>query len=347
MDALSRPTAGITALRTIPFVDAPSGPVQLAELRAASLPSLLAIAKETLPEAAIRWGDGLSRRWLARSASPYGQDVARVERLLQVPGAYVLNLNYEWACTTGCHPRDGQNAMTLYRTLDWPLRLGAEIVVARHVTPLGAYLNITWPGFVGLLTAVAKGRFAAAINQGPMSFSFDRFGLGLPLDWCVNRIRVWRQRAIPPTHLLRQVFETCGTFAEAKEYLRTTPVAAPVFFTLTGMHPGEGCIIERRENDAVLHEGANVTANHWLNDRFRGRPRPIHSLERRAKLLELLPGAKQPFDWLQPPVLNHLTRLACEMNAAEGSLIVQGWDGPVPQTVVLTCDTASRPVSKP
>ncbi|HVI87610.1 MAG TPA: hypothetical protein VM659_04870 [Dongiaceae bacterium] len=339
MDAPARPTANMPALRTIPFIDAPSGPVQLAELRAASLQPLLAIAKETLSATTIRWGDRLSRRWLARSASPYRRDVESVERLLQVPGAYVLNLNYEWACTTGCHPRDGLAAMTLYRTLDWPLRLGAEVVVARHETPHGPYLNVTWPGFVGLLTAVAKGRFAAAINQGPMTYSFDRFGLGLPIDWCVNRIRVWRQRALPPTHLLRQVFETCRTYAQAKERLLTTPVAAPVFFTLTGTHPGEGCIIERRENDAVLHEGANVTANHWLNDQFHGRPRPIHSLDRREKLLELMPRATETFDWLQPPILNRLTRLACEMNAGVGSLVAQGWDGTVPQTTILACDT--------
>lgn len=339
MDVPVRETASITALRTIPFIDAPAGPAQLAELRADTLRPLLAIARETLPELTIRYGDRLSRHWLARSASPYRADVATVDRLLQTPGAYVLNLNYEWACTTGCHPRDGSEAMTLCRTLDWPLRLGAEVVVARHETACGSYLNITWPGFVGLLTAVAQGRFAAAINQAPMGYSFGRFGLGLTLDWCVNRFRVWRQRAIPPTHLLRQVFETCSSYDTAKERLLTTPVAAPVFFTLTGTRPGEGCVIERREHDAVLHDGANVTANHWLNDRFRGRPRPLHSLDRRARLLELLPGVTQPLDWLQPPVLNRLTRLACEMNAASGSLVVQGWDGTVPQTAVLACNT--------
>lgn len=339
MDTPGTPAATQTALRTIPFIDAPTGPVQLAELQAASLQPLLAIAKETLSATTIRWGDRLSERWLARSASPYRRDVESIEHLLQVPGAYVLNLNYEWACTAGCHPRDGSDAMTLYRTLDWPLRLGGEVVVARHMTPQGPYLNITWPGFVGVLTAVAKGRFAAAINQAPMAYSLGRFGLGVSVDWCVNRVRLWRQHAMPPTHLLRQVFETCSSYDQAREHLLATPVAAPVFFTLTGTGPGQGCVIERREEDAILHEGTNVTANHWLTDRFHGRPRPIRSRDRRAKLLELLPAAKQPLDWLQPPILNRLTRLASEMNAATGSLVVQGWDGPVPQTAVLTCDT--------
>ncbi|HEX9448381.1 MAG TPA: hypothetical protein VF920_10375 [Dongiaceae bacterium] len=58
--------------------------------------------------------------------------------------AYVLNLNYEWACTTGYHPRPGGAGMALYRTLDWPLRLGGAVVVGRHQTSHGPYLNVTW-----------------------------------------------------------------------------------------------------------------------------------------------------------------------------------------------------------
>ena len=34
--------------------------------------------------------------------------------------------------------------------------------------PAGEFFNITWPGFVGALTAMAPWRFAAAINQAPL-----------------------------------------------------------------------------------------------------------------------------------------------------------------------------------
>jgi len=215
------------------------------------------------------------------------------------------------------------------------LRLGADVVVARHDTLCGSYVNVTWPGFIGLLTAVAPGRFAAAINQGPIDYSFERVSLGLPVDWCVNRFRVWRRRYLPPTHLLRQVFETCRSYDEAKAKLMTTPVAAPVFFTLTGPSPGQGCVIERRATEAILHEGPEVTGNHWINDRFHGRPRPIRSHDRREKLQQLLPEVAAPLDWVQAPVLNRLTRLACEMNAATGSLVLQGWESMAPATRIF------------
>jgi hypothetical protein len=320
----------------IPVIDAPGGPLQLAEMTAGRLPSLLDLVHETLSPRFMALSDKLSRAWLHRSVSPYQHEIDSVARLLPMPGAYVLNLSVEWACTSGCYQRSDSAGMTLYRTLDWPLRLGGAVIVGRHQTELGPYLNVTWPGFIGLLTALAPQRFAAAINQGPMTYSFGRFGLGLPIDWCVNRIRIWRQRALPATHLLRQVFETCATYEEARDRLLTTPISAPVFFTLTGAKPGQGCIIERRESDGILHEGSGATGNHWLTTKYHGRPRPIRSHDRQQKLLEMLPQIKGGLDWVEPPVLNDLTRLACEMNAGTGRLVVQGWHGPVPQTRILS-----------
>jgi hypothetical protein len=34
--------------------------------------------------------------------------------------------------------------------------------------PAGEYYSVTWPGYVGTLTALAPDRFAAAINQAPL-----------------------------------------------------------------------------------------------------------------------------------------------------------------------------------
>lgn len=323
-------------LVAIPVIEAPDGPVQLARMKADSLLPILAIAHEILPRFLLGWADRLSQSWLRRSLSPYRAEIDAVADLLPERGAYMLNLNFEWACTAGCHRPPHSNGMTLYRTLDWPLRLGGAVVAARHQTKHGAYLNVTWPGFIGVLTAMAPQRFAAAINQGPMAYSFGHVGAGMLIDWFVNRIRLSHQRALPPTHLLRQVFETCGSYAEAKQKLLTTPVCAPVLFTLTGTHPDEGCIIERRENDGVVHEGSGAVANHWLTQHFHGRPRPIRSHDRHQKLLDLLPTLEGGLDWVQPPILNMLTRLACEMNAADGTLVVQGLHGVDPQTEILT-----------
>ncbi len=32
----------------------------------------------------------------------------------------------------------------------------------------------------------------------------------MPLDWALNRGRVWRAAGLPPAHLLRHAFETCA-----------------------------------------------------------------------------------------------------------------------------------------
>ena len=70
-----------------------------------------------------------------------------------------------------------------------------------------------------------------------------------PCDLALNALRTWGIRSIPPDHLLREVFETCKTFGEARHRLETTPIARPAIFVLAGCRPGERCVIERTEND--------------------------------------------------------------------------------------------------
>ena len=79
----------------------------------------------------------------------------------------------------------------LRRTLDWPFPgLGRLVEVARQRGAAGDFLSVTWPGFAGLLTAVAPGRFAASINQAPM-----RRRTRVPLA-AVARLRAERHRSL-------------------------------------------------------------------------------------------------------------------------------------------------------
>ena len=50
----------------------------------------------------------------------------------------------------------------------WWSACSGLVEVARQRGVAGDFLSVTWPGFAGLLTAVAPGRFAASINQAPM-----------------------------------------------------------------------------------------------------------------------------------------------------------------------------------
>ena len=224
--------------------------------------------------------------------------------------------------------------------------------------PAGEFNSITWPGYVGCLTAIAPKRFAAAINQAPM-WRRTKHPWLRPYDLALNAMRTWRIPFIPPDHLLRHVFEVAGSFSEARRRLEETPVARPVIYTLVGCAQGERCVIERTEEGFQTREEETGAANDWLRSMppWEARMRPdvifTRSYEEaaensRARRTQLAawPGsiARGGFDWVRPPVLNPYTRLAAEMCPATGTLRVAGYEGAqgrdFAEPVTLTCEVA-------
>jgi hypothetical protein len=306
----------------IPLIDlGASGPLRLLERELPRAHALLALARRRHGRPLLRLGDRVSRAWLRRADNPYHHEILAVAEILGAPGAIMLNMSFEWGCTSGAAPDPTGRGNRLMRVLDWPIEgLGRHVVVARHEAPAGPYFDVTWPGAVGVLNAMAPGRFAAAINQAPMI----RHGLTMPGDWAKNRIAVWRSRALPPAHLLRHVFSTAADFAAAKEMLIHTPIALPALFILSGTKTEEGCVIERLENRAFVHDGAVACANEWLSPGLHGRSRGRDNRRRRDMLTRIQPAAAEHFAWLAPPILNHRTRLALKANAARGQLTLLG-----------------------
>ena len=334
--AVRAPGAGAKrALPGIPLFDiGEGGPVALIERAPAQLGRLLRGCERQYGTVVLRVGDAISRRWLERTGNPYRDEIAAIARRIGRPGPTMLNLSFEWSCTcgVGADPADGGGSRLL-RTLDWPTpALGASVVVARQEGPAGAYYNITWPGFVGVLTAMAPGRFSAAINQPPM----HRVSSFLYLDWMIGRRVLWRNCNLPPAHLLRRVLDTCRDYDEALARLRDTPICTPVFYSLSGLDADQGCVIERLEDRAVVHPAPTSVSNHW-----RSMPRPGHgrgegSEIRWQAMEEIRDGSPNDFSWLVPPILNAATRVAVIANAAAGRLVVQGWEADGPATAVFT-----------
>lgn len=324
-------------LPAIPLIDLETrGAEALIEAAPERAAALRRIGERHYSRLGLRLGDAVGRAWLRRGANPYLAEIEAVAAQLGVPGGVALNLSYEWACTGLVGPEPGGpnspgNGARLLRVLDWKLEgLGENVVVARATGPAGPYYNVTWPGAVGVLTAMAPGRFSAAIHQAPMR----RHGLGFLGDWATNRARVWRSTALPPAHLLRQVFETCPDYATARERLIRTPIALPVIFILAGAAGHDSCIIERTEDRAAVHDGPGSWANHWQAGDFgpgwteRGHDNP----GRCAGLTQLARQATRGFGWLAAPVLNPDTRLAVRANAATGDLAVLGIEQQRPAT---------------
>jgi hypothetical protein len=172
---------------------------------------------------------------------------------------HLLNAPYEWGCTALAAPAPG----------------GASARLLRQTGPAGDFAHLSWPGAVGVLTALAPGRFAAAINQPPIRRR-------APLDWATldagfAAYDAWRSSGRwPAFHLLRHVFETAPDFAAARHALETTPIAAPAIFTLVGLRPDETRVIERDVAAHVTRMGVASAANAWRYADFAGdwrRPR--------------------------------------------------------------------------
>jgi hypothetical protein len=345
-------------LAPIPIVDVrDGGPVRHAiegrararALRDQCVDWLPRIARGLLPAM-----DSATRRWLLRSRSPYASEVHSIAAELGFPGIWFLNGCYQWGCTALACEQGG--VPWLVRTLDWPFPgLGRHLEVARMRGAAGDFDNVTWPAYVGVLTASAPGRFSACINQAPMWRRTRRAWLR-PYDIALNARQTWGIRSIPPDHLLREVFETCKTYTEAKHLLETTPIARPVIYVLVGCYHGEWCVIERTQDGFATRDHETAAANDWLRSRQAWEARvgaevlftrtideaAENSRSRRDYLRAWRGRFEGGFGWVSPPVLNSQTRVAVEMSPATGVLRAIGYeqaDGQeLPEPATLTCE---------
>ena len=326
------------ALPAIPIVETGPG-FPLATLLADEprAQKLFDAATQRIPLRALRLLDAVSRRWLVKWDNTHLAEIDEVARRIGRPGTHFLSVNYEWACTCIVKPSERGESARLVRVLDWRTDgLGRYVMAARVAGGAGPYVTLTWPGYTGVIQGMAAGRFSAALNQAPM-----RFEAGLmPVDWVIGRAKLWQTPHPTAAHVLRRVFDTAQTFADAKRMIVEAPIAAPAIYSLAGIKPEETCVIERTERDARVFEGEAVAANHWQPEPsgsyvWRGRARGIDS-KGRASLMPALDAQLAPdFSWAQWPVLNPHTRLIMVADAAEGRLVAQGFEADGPATAPL------------
>ena len=295
--------------------------------------ALMSLATRGVPNGALKMADAISRRWLEKSGSPHLAEIDEIAAHIRRPGAYFLNVNYEWGCTVGLKNPANGSSPRLARVLDWRTPgLGRHVIAARIKGQAGPWVSFTWPGYTGVLQAMAPQRFAAALNQAPMA---TPVGV-MPLDWAVNRRRVWTTGGLTPAHLLRRAFEEAASYKDARALLIATPISAPAIFSLVGLLPNERCVIERLERSARVREEAATAANHWSSGQWSGRPRGQQSALRAQQMeaagVEL---EDAEFAWLTPPMLNDRTRLAFVADPARGTCIARGYEAGKPATRTL------------
>lgn len=335
-------------LITIPYVDVrEKGPLGLLDEHKAKAADLIIKSSgafgwisKCVAGLALPIGDKLSRRWLKKANNPYREEIEKTAEIVGGKGIVALNMCYEWGCTSGAFQIEPGKAPHLTRILDWPFpALGENTVVAHQKGPAGEFHNVTWPGMSGVFNAIAHGRFAAALNQAPMR----RHRTGIFLDWVRNRHLINKQKALPPAHLLRHVFETAKDYDEAKKMLSTEPISIPVIYILTGTKEGEGCVIERTETNAAIREmkdGRVTAANHFespLNGVGHGwMPRATNSHNRVVCAMGVdVADITKDFEWFKEPIANYESRLAMVAKADTGSFKVIGTAGVKPVTKVF------------
>ncbi len=192
----------------------------------------------------------------------YTDEMAAVAKYagISVGTATMLNTAYELShlhtprllgCTAGVRWIENMG-MVHTRTVDWPLRsMGPATCIFRLRKGLRECVIVGVPGQISALSGMVPGGYSVTINWAPP----DR-------NPCFN---------FGPLFLLRRVLETHDNYAEAVETLRSTPLSTSVFFTVCGINPGEGCIIERTQTRAVVRplvDDVLVQANHYVSPQF-------------------------------------------------------------------------------
>jgi hypothetical protein len=363
-ESMSQAVSFARTLPAVPVVDVrDGGPPQHAVRSAAKARALRDACLRFFPRAALPLVpalDRLSCNWLERSRSPYVAEIADIAATLDLSGVWLLNASMQFGCTARAGEEDGEP--WLVRTLDWPFKgLGHNTEVAHMRGVSGDFFSVTWPGYVGVLTAMAPQRFAACLNQAPM-WRRTRHPRLRPFDFAANAVKVWATAdCMPPDQLLRRTFEVCDDYAAARRMLETTPLSRAVIYTLVGCKAHERCVIERTETGFVTREQETSAANDWLPTRpgWEGRIgmrrflvcsfADATSISRaRRETLASFEGsfAAAAFDWLRPPVLNPYTRLAAAMSPARGILRATGYDvagAELPVPVTQTCEIEVAP----
>ncbi|MDX2287652.1 MAG: hypothetical protein NW217_02370 [Hyphomicrobiaceae bacterium] len=333
------PDALTTELPPIPVLDTGLD-FPLTSLRAheARAHRLLDRATRRVPKAALRSLDAISRRWLARSCPDHLAEIDAVAAVLRRPGAHFLSVSYEWGCTCLAAPSPDGRSARLIRVLDWRTAgLGENVIAVRVQSPPGPFVTLTWPGYTGVLQAMAPRRFSAALNQAPMRSPAGVYAV----DWAMNRRRVWTSCASTPSHLLRHVFAAATTFAEAVEMLTATPIAAPCIYIVAGLAPDETAVIERSETAAsVARGGSQAAANHWSIAPWPSRARGHDSAGRARRMADVTPHLDASLPWLRAPILNPLTRLVMIGDAASGQVVARGIEREAPATAPLCLSMA-------
>lgn len=137
------------------------------------------------------------------------------------------------------------------RNLDWWTEnrlLNETSLACRFIgAPAGEFVSIAWPGYIGVLSGMAPGRFAITLNA---VLSEEPAQIALPISLQI-----------------RKVFEEARDFDEAVSHLSEAVIPTDCLLLVSGIKPGEIVVIERTPTRHAIRrpeEGRIAVANDYL-----------------------------------------------------------------------------------
>lgn len=193
-----------------------------------------------------------------RSVLPaeYWSEVQSVATRVSVPADVMLlcNVYYDMvSALIGCtaFAVDTPAGPLHARNLDWwtENRLLNETSMACLFkgAPAGEFISIGWPGYLGVLSGMAPGRFAITLNAVLSEEA--------------------TQVALPIAFQIRKTFEETETFSGAVERLSQAVIPGNCLLLISGVGRGEMLVIERTPTrNAIRHAEAGriIVANDYL-----------------------------------------------------------------------------------
>jgi len=173
----------------------------------------------------------------------------------------LMNYLYEMSAKCSAFVANSPTGTPLHgRCLDWAANdMLCQTTIHLRVHRKGRILYecMTWPGYLGVLTAVAPGRFSVSVNFRDV----DRVQAPGPLGTHEVLRRAWAslvgavRGAQSVGFLLRSVLEdpngSSSDFASAAQALATVPIVAPVYFMMAGPLHGQGLVLVRGPADSL------------------------------------------------------------------------------------------------
>ncbi|KAB7508024.1 Acid ceramidase [Armadillidium nasatum] len=277
---------------------------------------------------------------------PYYEEIKGIAEAgnLTVTQITMYNIFYEvFTVCTSIITQDPSGYIHHGRNLDFGLFLGWDDhnhtwIVAELLRPLviqlewyknGSLLfeSVSYTGFIGVITGIKKDKFSFSLDE---RFTWNGGYIGL-LEWIMfkDHDQKW------VSFLIREVMETAESYEEAKSNMLTPRLLAPCYLILSGIYPGQGCVITRYRNDYNLLElGSSkegqgswflveTNYDHWKEP-------PFYDDRRTPAIKCLNEGGQNNTGWeliynvlSTKPVLNKLTTYTTLMDSKKG--VMRTW----------------------